>query len=282
MKRSCSVYVLSAITAASLCALSFLVYQWVHQDERRDAAALAAIEPAIKKAIELGRIDPWAATRALTQEVEASVASLDACRKYACERTPAVVRFEETRQKLFHEALDRKAPAALVKAFASGEFQFPLAIAIVGPKPASSSQVAVWVESLLSAADSASGSDETSRAMLRTAGEVLESGRSTLRNTARATNFYARAWAAGDPKAAGKAARVYHRLGDLENAYLWSVRCINHCDVQAGPGGFNSAALQARIPPGVIAQAERLAADPAFLGFHRADASDTTKPETTS
>lgn len=278
MKRSFVSYVLPGIISAALLGcLAFGVHGWIYEDDLREADAQASIGPSITKAIELGQTDPWAAMTTLTREVQASVASLKSCRRYACERTPAVVRFEEARLRLFHEALDRREPASLVEAFQSGELSIPPVIAVMALKPPADGKVAAWVDSLLSRADSASGRDETTHALLRTAGAVLESGRNTLRDTSRATNFYARAWVAGDPKAAGRAARLYYRLGDLDNAYLWSIRCINECKVLAGIDGFTHETLQAKLGREVIAQAEKLAADPDFLEFRRSGVVESSK-----
>ncbi|CAN7784845.1 hypothetical protein LJR175_008438 [Variovorax sp. LjRoot175] len=167
----------------------------------------------------------------LTNETRAALDANDGCLRGACLSAPTVLRFENARWSLLEAALDQAQPGALTKVFASNAIPNPPAIAETNPHGFGPEKVAKWAESLLALADATGGADPAQRAVIVTAGQILEFGRYVQRDTYRATGLYARAWLAGYTPAAGAAARAYFGVGDMRNAYLWSVRCINDCDL---------------------------------------------------
>ncbi|MCA3184857.1 hypothetical protein ACUXAV_005026 [Cupriavidus metallidurans] len=60
--------------------------------------------------------------------------------------------------------------------------------------------------------------------LLDDAASLLAEGRSVLRNRDVAVAFFERSWLAGSTYAAKGLADLYLKSGDLDNAYLWSVR----------------------------------------------------------
>lgn len=82
---------------------------------------------------------------------------------------------------------------------------------------------------ILAEADNASSS-----ALVNKAGKVLVEGRHVVRDDLRAIKLFAKAWRAGLERAAGNASEVFYERGELLNAYLWGLRCINECNLSRG------------------------------------------------
>lgn len=111
-------------------------------------------------------------------------------------------------------------------------------------------------------ADRLPGTTPDEGQLLRYAGVLVMEGKHAVRDTTRAANFFARAWAAGDPEAANIASGLYISNNDLRNAYLWSLRCTGKCerDTQA-----NLDTLQQRLSPEAIKQAQQAAQDASVI-----------------
>lgn len=200
--------------------------------DEKNAISAASIKQAI--AVATASADPWRAIDGLTAATHAALDANDGCDYGACQMAPSVLRFEETRWSLLETALDQARPEALTKVFGTNAIPNPPAIALnAEPHSFAPEKVAKWADSLLTLAGASSGADPTERDLIVTAGQILESGRYVQRDTYRATGLYARAWLAGYTPAAGAAARAYFGIGDMRNAYLWSIRCINDCDIES-------------------------------------------------
>jgi len=188
------------------------------------------------------------------------------CGGAACLSAPTVLRFESARWALIEAALDNAHPEALARVFGDDAIPNPPAIAPAARHPFSAEKVPKWAEKLLAQADAATGADPTQRATLVAAGRILEMGRFVQRDTYRATGLYARAWLAGDASAAGAAAHAYYSVADMRNAYLWSIRCINDCDLESiahrdDHYQLKRDVLQKLLSPQAVAQAQRAAGD---------------------
>jgi hypothetical protein len=100
------------------------------------------------------------------------------------------------------------------------------------------------------------------RRLLMTAADVLASGQAAVLDSRRAVGFYARAWAAGEPKAADRAAQVFLRINDDLNAYLWSLRCVGACVRSIG---LALPEVQRKLSPQAAKQAQEAAATPSVI-----------------
>lgn len=242
------------------------------QDDQ-NAATAAAINKAIAAA--QAKADPWTAAEALTNDVRQALNANPVCARGECNRAPMVLRFEEARWGLIESALDRAIPQALALTFARGVAMGDPAISETSPHDIAPEKISKWASSLLVLADAAGGADAGQRSLILAAGNLLENGRYIERDTYRATGLYARAWLAGSTPAAGAAARAYLGVGDVRNAYLWAIRCVNDCNLgaiarKASPNGvpdprFNTDALQALLTPEAAIQAQKAAADRSVL-----------------
>ncbi|MFK3662762.1 hypothetical protein ACI2I2_19980 [Scandinavium sp. NPDC088450] len=67
------------------------------------------------------------------------------------------------------------------------------------------------------------------RTLLEMAGDVLQEGKWTVRNSLRAAAFYAMAWRAGSNDAPSRLFSLYSELNDPGSAYLWKLRCTGSC-----------------------------------------------------
>lgn len=94
--------------------------------------------------------------------------------------------------------------------------------------------------------------------LLSHAGVLVMIGKHAVRDTTRAANLFARAWAAGDSDAATLASRLYISNNDLRNAYLWSLRCTGKCE-RDSQADLNT--LQEGLSPEAIKQAQQAAQD---------------------
>ncbi|WP_162590606.1 hypothetical protein [Variovorax sp. RA8] len=199
----------------------------------------------------------------------------DGCMFGACTRSPTLLRAEEAHWKLVQAALDKAQPAALATIFGTDAIPSKPVLAEAAAHEIPSQLVAKWAGSLLTLADGSGGANAQERALLVAAGNILEVGRYVQRDTYRATGFYARAWLAGDTKAAGDAARSYFDVGDLRNAYLWAIRCTNECDLRSlrrtrvTPLDLDS--LQRGLTPLAAAQAQKAAADRSVVELEISD-----------
>jgi hypothetical protein len=120
---------------------------------------------------------------------------------------------------------------------------------------------ASFVPKILAAADAASGNDKD-RKLLYTAGLILTNGDYAVRDAARASEYLAKAWAAGESRAAADAARLYRSINDFRNAYLWSLRCINQC---ARDTTIELSEFEGKLSPEAAKQAQKAALDPTVI-----------------
>jgi hypothetical protein len=70
--------------------------------------------------------------------------------------------------------------------------------------------------------------------ILVTAGHILSKGDYATKDHLLAIDYYARAWATGTNTAA-EIAVLYFESHDLNNAYLWALRCIGECGKKSYP-----------------------------------------------
>ena len=267
MRYRISILLLAATAALAACGKS--------QDEK-NADTAAAINQAIAKAQAAGaRGDPWTAAAALIRETQAALQANDGCAGGGCTRSPTVLRAEEARWKLVQAALDQAQPVALATIFGTDAILNKPVLADTPARDFKPESISRWADSLLMLADRTAGGEEGERALLVAAGNILEAGRYVQRDTYRATGFYARAWLAGDTKAAGEAARSYFDVGDVRNAYLWAIRCTNDCDLRnpRRPRGtpLDIDSLQRGLTAQAAAQAQKAAADRTVVELEIAD-----------
>ena len=62
------------------------------------------------------------------------------------------------------------------------------------------------------------------------AGRIAYEGKYTQTDYTRALSYFVRAWLKGSEYAADGAKTLFAQLEDNENAYLWSLRCMSHCN----------------------------------------------------
>lgn len=104
--------------------------------------------------------------------------------------------------------------------------------------------------------NSADTSDDAK--LILTAGQILDDGHYAIRDTYRAVGYYARAWAMGETSAANAAAKLYHSIHDIQNAYLWSLRCTQGC---VRDPTISLMELEKDLSPEAIQQLQQMADD---------------------
>ncbi|MEY7874403.1 hypothetical protein [Enterobacter roggenkampii] len=85
-------------------------------------------------------------------------------------------------------------------------------------------------EPLLMLAEKAAGSRKD-KELLMAAGDILQKGQWTIKDSQRAAGYYSRAWLAGENSAPAKIYSIYQELQDPGSAYLWQLRCIGNCRI---------------------------------------------------
>lgn len=183
--------------------------------------------------------DPWKAYIALSAQMSFVDAKVECGRRWAggggC---PALEEGSAVREELdryLAQAASAGNPAALVVLFRE--------------KKLSDDQDALRAKLgtlLLAAADRATGATPAEVDLLYTAGSVVAEGQYVAMETDRAVGYFSKAWAHGEPQAADSAALVYQSINDVNNAYLWSLRCIGACRRGHGVGLL---ALQEKLAP---------------------------------
>ncbi|OIT13628.1 hypothetical protein BL241_03635 [Ralstonia solanacearum] len=103
--------------------------------------------------------------------------------------------------------------------------------------------------------------------LLRVAGQIVRDGKYVIRSSDKAAEYFARAWLAGDPIAAANNAQLYDSLHDLNNAYLWALRCKGACRPDDAYRPVNPESLRSRLSTAAIRQAEQAALDPTVLAL---------------
>lgn len=103
--------------------------------------------------------------------------------------------------------------------------------------------------------------------LLRVAGQIVRDGKYVIRSSDQAAELFARAWLAGDTTAAANNAQLYESLHDLNNAYLWALRCKDACRPDDGFRPVNPESLRIRLSTAAIRQAEQAALDPTVLAL---------------
>lgn len=119
------------------------------------------------------------------------------------------------------------------------------------------------VPRILALADASKG-DAPNQKLLRVAGQIVRDGKYVIRDTNKATDYFARAWRAGDRTAAANNASLYQSVHDLNNAYLWALRCMDNCrpDPEDRLSYVDADWLRSQLSTEAIRQAERAALDP--------------------
>ncbi|MGA5726649.1 hypothetical protein ACPCHQ_22195 [Ralstonia thomasii] len=122
---------------------------------------------------------------------------------------------------------------------------------------------------ILAAAEASRGASGD-RSLLRITGDIVREGKYVIRNSDKATEWYARAWLAGDKQAAANNAAIYESVHDLNNAYLWALRCMGVCRADNGSGMYRVVdpdSLRSRLSAAAIRQAEQAATDTTVLAL---------------
>lgn len=119
---------------------------------------------------------------------------------------------------------------------------------------------------ILAAAEASTGAPADHQ-LLRVAGQIVRDGKYVIRNSDKAAELFARAWLAGDQTAAANNAQLYESLHDLNNAYLWALRCKGECRPDDGYRPVNTESLRSRLSTTAIRQAEQAALDPTVLAL---------------
>lgn len=177
------------------------------------------------------------------------------CESGNCDGNPVWVKAGQDEVKYLSAAIKQGNPKAFAVLYGPAYGNSAGSIEQVRSRPESASN-------LLAMADRLPGATPYEGLLLRYAGILVMEGKHVVRDTTRAANLFARAWAAGDPGAANIAARLYISDNDLRNAYLWSLRCTGKCerDTQA-----NLDTLQQRLSPEAIKQAQQAAQDASII-----------------
>lgn len=264
----------SAALAALACSL--LVAGCGQSSEAADLATAKAIRDATASATtQAGLTDPWSARQQFLKDVEAALAANPGCANNACVEAPTLVAASQFQRELAYQALKAgpgpdvavgplallaKAPSgSLLQANWSQVFSVP-------PRDLDVSLVKAAAQRLVDHVDSESAGTSASRERLIVAGDLLAGGDFVLKDTYRAVGLYAKAWAGGDPAAAGHASAALLGVADLRNGYLWNVRCGADCKRALPSDGVPDAGLLERqLRPAAIAQAQAAAANPTIV-----------------
>lgn len=113
---------------------------------------------------------------------------------------------------------------------------------------------------LLNRAQTSKNSD-----LLFAAGIAMYLGKARVRNTVMAISLLEEAWNSGNESAPGLLARIYQKMGNTENAYLWSLRCTNSCSRSENIGVGDSAGdidlnkLEKLLSSDKVAQIQKIA-----------------------
>jgi len=99
--------------------------------------------------------------------------------------------------------------------------------------------------------------------LLILAGELYLDGEYLMQDFKHAIALGERAWLADRQLASALLASIYLRMGDLNNTYLWSVRCIGEC--RSSPYMVHQSTLLEVLDPAVILSIQESAADRIIL-----------------
>lgn len=195
--------------------------------------------------------DPVAALVRLDPLHRSGQEALTGCEIGCGDIVRAVGNLNDTRTALAKQAMDRLTPATLAEYF-EGDSMLSLRDDMA-PR-------------ILAAAQTSTGAPADSR-LLRVAGQIVRDGKYVIRSSDKAAELFARAWRAGDPTAAANNAQLYDSLHDLNNAYLWALRCRAECHPDDGYRPVNAESLRSRLSTAAIRQAEQAALDPTVLSL---------------
>lgn len=176
------------------------------------------------------------------------------CMSGNCNDNPMWVKAGEDEVKYLTAAIKQGNPNAFATLYGPIHGNSAPSIEKVRSQPGTSS-------SFLTYADRLAGTTPDEGHLLLYAGAMVIEGKHAVRNTTRAANFLARAWAAGDPSAANIASRLYFSNNDYRNAYLWSLRCTDKCERDAQALDT----LQQQLSPEAIKQAQQAAQDASII-----------------
>lgn len=126
--------------------------------------------------------------------------------------------YSELAASLVLSAARKNNPDALVLVFSRDD-----APGFVGSRPE-------LYEPLLTLAEKAAG-NRKDKELLMAAGDILQKGQWTIKDSQRAAGYYSRAWLAGENSAPAKIYFIYQELQDPGSAYLWQLRCIGNCRI---------------------------------------------------
>lgn len=177
--------------------------------------------------------------------------ALTGCEVVCGDIVQAMANLDDARTARIKQAMDRLTPAKLAEYF-EGDSMLPLRDDMA-PR-------------ILAAAQASTGTAVNSR-LLRVAGQIVRDGKYVIRSSDKAAELFARAWLAGDPTAAANKAQLYDSLHDLNNAYLWALRCRAECHPDDGYRPVNAESLRSRLSTAAIRQAEQAALDPTVLSL---------------
>lgn len=127
--------------------------------------------------------------------------------------------YSELAASLVLSAARKNNPDALVLVFSRDD-----APGFVGSRPE-------LYEPLLILAEKAAG-NRKDKELLVAAGDILQKGQWTIKDSLRAAGYYSRAWLAGENSAPAKIYSIYQELQDPGSAYLWQLRCIGNCRIR--------------------------------------------------
>lgn len=250
---------LSKWRAAPLAVLAAFMLCGCEDGEKAAATADAALRQALEETKAIP--DPMLALTTLQNREVATSKANNPCytpvyeNRVICVAVPARQVVAEQKVRLLSQAIDRadrRAFSFLYSKRLDAEDEFAaLRIASV-PK-------------LLAYADKALGEPQDAR-LLAVAAQFAAEGNLTIRDTYKAVNYYARAWGAGYAQAADGAALLFLSINDVRNAYLWSLRCTVECRRTSDyPKSVTLEALQQRLSPEAVKQAQALAASPSVV-----------------
>lgn len=232
------------LMTAGAALLSGCEEEGVKEAAAADKALIAALEEV--KAIQ----DPWEAFQLLDQRETAALTSNNPCISGTCKTVPTWKTTTDERVRLLGKALEQDRPEALFALYAKGmaEDEYTALRRATLPK-------------LFAFADKASGKPNE-RDLLMLAARLVAGGQEVMLDTSRAVGYYARAWAAGEPRAANLAATLFVHVNDPRNAYLWSLRCTGECRRDSSVA---LELLQDALSPEAAKQAQRFAATPSVV-----------------
>lgn len=217
--------------------------------EPSDKAVAVEVEEKLANVMTQARAvqDPWTAFKQLNAaEAVIMTDNNPQCPNGECLQQQSRNAVADLRVELLDAAIRAKRPAAFLFLYSEDGESYKYT-----PLRKSS------ISSLMEIAERATGGTAEDRRILMLAANLVAQGNFVMRDTSKAVEYYARAWAADEESAANLAAQQFLDINDLRNAYLWSLRCTGNCKRNAS---IQLDRLESALSPEAAKQIQKSAA----------------------